>query len=81
MTMLEKAARAAFDYYWAEHAGNAQSKEYWWKSDKEKFIGEARAVLMAVREAGLEVRKVSRFSTAEVEWSRMIDAILNEGRP
>lgn len=49
-TMLERAARAAFDAYWAGRDSDPDSQEYWWQNSKENFIAETRAVLMAVRD-------------------------------
>lgn len=88
MTALERAARAAYERYgftslWdadAEHP-NLRSAQH---DTKELFRSVARAVLMAVRDAGAPdvgyfetIKDVHRVKPGAA-WSDMIDAILNE---
>lgn len=87
--LLERAARAAFDAYWAGRDSDPDSQEYWWQNSKENFIDETRAVLMAVREtddAGFMAEAMnldgplSRGVISAPEFfTAMIDAIL-EGK-
>lgn len=87
--LLERAARAAFDAYWAGRDSDPDSQEYWWQNSKENFIDETRAVLMAVREPDESSRECAKCA-ADPDWlisgdaagkvfTAMIDAIL-EGK-
>ena len=70
--MLEKAARAVDP--WAFDLDNRHlSPEY--RQGLATDI--ARAVLLAVREPDLAMRRVSTFKAAEFDWPAMIDAILS----
>ena len=44
-------------------------------------LAEARAAIEAMREPTLEMRQVSKFEAAEVDWPDMIDAALSIPKP
>ena len=41
------------------------------------YLPLARAAIEAMREPGLEIRKITTFEFAEVEWPKLIDAALS----
>ena len=61
--MIERVAKAIYD---AQH----------FALDRETLENMARAAIAAMREPGLEIRKITTFEFAEVEWPKLIDAAL-----
>lgn len=87
MTMLEKAARAACGYFDMDpdkmlHVAPGQAHEPAWK----QVVPLIRAVLMAVMEPPSEVVEAGMIAggfngMADLAFTAMIDAILNEDQP
>lgn len=71
MTMLEKAARAAYE---SPHGPNRLWSDLT-HTGKQLAINQVRAVLMAVREPDEAMSAAARTTEG---WEAMIDAILNE---
>ncbi|WP_155936691.1 hypothetical protein [Mesorhizobium ciceri] len=46
------------------------------KAHKDEYRADARAALRTIREPGIEIRKITTFEFAEVEWPKLIDAAL-----